>query len=132
MDEEESDYHRHNSEEEIEWTWGEPDVGGAQREGGMRGDVQTPHQAGPVRAASATSKEAMLRAIPTTKDSSHHIAQFGPFMRTEVSSSVKEEDKELTKIQSFILDFLTSLTALLEQGRDMSPDKVRDATSVAV
>ena len=53
-------------------------------------------------------------------------------MRTEVSSSVKAEDKELTKIQSFILDFLAPLMALLKQGRDVSPDEVRDATSVAV
>ena len=53
-------------------------------------------------------------------------------MRTEVSSSVKVDDKELAKIQSFVLDSLAPHTALLEQGQDMSPDEVRDATSAAV
>ena len=41
---------------------------------------------------------------------------------------MKADDRELVKIQSFVLDSLASLKALLEQGVDMSPDEVRDAT----
>ena len=37
-----------------------------------------------------------------------------PFMKTEVSSSVKADNKELVKIQSFALDSLAPLTALLK------------------
>ena len=53
-------------------------------------------------------------------------------MRSEVSSNTKVYDRELAKIQSFVLDSLVSLKALLEQEEVMSPGEVKDATSTAV
>lgn len=41
------------------------------------------------------------------------------FLKQEVSIAVKTEDKELAKIQAFILDALAPLTSILEEtGRD--------------
>ena len=77
MDEEESDCHHHNLEEEIEWMWGEPDVGEAQREGSIREDVQTPHQ-GRFMQRQQQGKAVMLKVMPSTKGSSHQIAQLRP------------------------------------------------------
>ena len=45
---------------------------------------------------------------------------------------MKADNRELAKTQSFVLDSLAPLTALLEQGVDTSPDEVRDATLAAV
>ena len=69
---------------------------------------------------------------PLPKVAATKSPNLNPFTRTEVSSRVKVDDKELAKIQSFVLDSLAQLMALLEQGQDMSPDEVRDATSAAV
>ena len=126
MDDEESDYQRHDSDEEIEWTLGGPDMRKVLEE--MRGFL--------TRACSrSVSNEARRRCrgrYPLPKVAATKSPNLDPFMRTEVSSSVKADDKELAKIQSFVLDSLAPLTALLEQGQDMLPDEVWDATSAAV
>ena len=49
-----------------------------------------------------------------------------PYLRPEVSSSVKTEDKELAKIQAFVLDALAPLTAILEG--ENQPSEVTNAT----
>ena len=54
------------------------------------------------------------------------------FMRTEISSSTKTSDKELAKIQKFVLDSLAPLTALLENAEKMNPIHIHDAAASAV
>ena len=53
-------------------------------------------------------------------------------MRTEISSSTKTSDKELAKIQKFVLDSLAPLTALLENAEKMNPIHIHDAAASAV
>lgn len=53
------------------------------------------------------------------------------FMRTEISSTVKALDKDLSKIQSFVLDALAPLTTLLEFSEDMKPPDVYEAAATA-
>ena len=53
------------------------------------------------------------------------------FMRTEVPSSSKASDKELAKIQTFVLDSLALLTTLLERAESMTPAEVQEAATTA-
>ena len=54
------------------------------------------------------------------------------FMRTEIFSSAKKSDKELVKIQTFVLDSLAPLTALIENVEKMNPTQIHDAAASAV
>ena len=57
------------------------------------------------------------------------------FMKTEVSSSTKSLDKDLAKIQTFVLDSLVPLTAVVEcdnQGGSLSHQEVMIAVKTAV
>ena len=54
-------------------------------------------------------------------------------MRTEISSAVNRAlDKDLAKIQSFVLDALVPLTTLLEFNEDMKLPDVYEAAATAV
>ena len=54
-------------------------------------------------------------------------------VRTELSSATKSDDKELAKIQTFMLDALAPLTSILEADSEKaSYDEVIDATKAAV
>ena len=55
------------------------------------------------------------------------------YLKTELSSATKSDDKELAKIQTFMLDALAPLTLILEADSEkVSYDKVIDATNAAV
>ena len=55
------------------------------------------------------------------------------YLRTELSSATKSDDKELAKIQTFMLDALAPLTSILEADSEKaSYDEVIDATKAAV
>ena len=64
--------------------------------------------------------------------------QLDSFMKEELSSTAKAEDKELAKIQTFVLDALAPLTAVLEASganegaNELSIDEVVNATTAAV
>lgn len=47
-----------------------------------------------------------LWAIPATNGSSNKSTNLDAFMRKDVSTATKVSDKELEKIQSFVLDAL--------------------------
>ena len=51
-------------------------------------------------------------------------------MRTEVPQNAKASDRELGKVQSFVLDALVPLTAL--KKKLMTFEEVQDATSTAI
>ena len=55
-----------------------------------------------------------LPRVATTKSPNTDV-----FMRTEISSGARSLDKELAKIQTFVLDSLAPLTALLGKGESM-------------
>ena len=126
MEEEESDYQRPDSDEEIERTLGGPDV----RE--VSEETRRLLTRACSRSVGNETRRRCRGRYPLPKVAVTKSPNLDPFMRTEVSSNVKAGDKELAKIQSFVLDSLAPLTALLEQGQEMSPDEVRDATSTAV
>ena len=55
------------------------------------------------------------------------------YLKTELSSATKSDDKELAKIQTFMLDELAPLTSILEADSEkVSYDEVIDATKAAV
>ena len=55
------------------------------------------------------------------------------YLKTELSSATKSDDKELAKIQTFMLDALAPLTLILEADSEKaSYDEVIDATKAAV
>ena len=61
--------------------------------------------------------------------------QLDPFMKTEVNSATKSTDKELARIQTFVLDSLAPLTSILEcdnQGGSLSHEEVIIAVKTAV
>ena len=64
--------------------------------------------------------------------------QLDSFMKEELSSTAKAEDKELAKTQTFVLDALAPLTAVLEASganegaNELSVDEVVNATTAAV
>ena len=64
--------------------------------------------------------------------------QLDSFMKEELSSTAKAEDKELAKIQTFVLDTLAPLTAVLEASsanegaNELSIEEVVNATTTAV
>ena len=54
------------------------------------------------------------------------------FMRSKISTGAKALDKDLTKIQTFVLDSMAPLTALLERGDTMDCLAVQEAASIAM
>ena len=55
------------------------------------------------------------------------------YLKTELSSTTKSDDKELAKIQTFMLNTLAPLTSILEADSEkVSYDEVIDATKAAV
>ena len=55
------------------------------------------------------------------------------YLKTELSSATKSDDKELAKIQTFMLDELAPLTSILEADSEkVSYDEVIDATKAVV
>jgi hypothetical protein len=52
-------------------------------------------------------------------------------MRSLVPQTAKSADKELARIQTFVLDSLAPITSLLESWRDCSKEEVRDASLAA-
>ena len=55
------------------------------------------------------------------------------YVKTELSSATKSDDKELAKIQTFMLDALAPLTSILEVDSERaSYNEVIDATKAAV
>ena len=70
--------------------------------------------------------------IAATEGSNHQIAQPRPLHEVGGRLNTKADDRELVKIQSFVLDSLAPLTALLEQGEAMSHGEVKEAASTAV
>ena len=127
MEEEESDNHqRHDSDEEMERALGGPD---------LREVSEETHKLLTSACTRSVSNEARRRSrgrYPLPKVATTKSPNLDPFMRSEVSSNTKADDRELAKIQSFVLDSLAPLTALLEQGEVMSPGEVKDAASTAV
>ena len=127
MDEEDSDnYQCHDSDEDMERTLGGPDV----RE--VSEDTRRLLTRAYSRSVGNEARRRCRGRYPLPKVATTKLPNLDPFMRTEVSSSAKADDKELAKVQSFVLDSLAPLTALLEQGEEMSHDEVRDATLAAV
>ena len=55
-----------------------------------------------------------------------------PVIKTLATQRAKAVDKELAKLQTFVLDSLAPLTAILEYGYGMSVEEVREASSTAV
>ena len=60
-----------------------------------------------------------LPRVETTK-----MPTIDTFMRSEISVSAKSLDKDLAKVQTFVLDALAPLTALLERGDSMNSEEV--------
>ena len=55
-----------------------------------------------------------------------------PVIKTLATQGAKTVDKELAKLQTFLLDSLTPLTTILEYGDGMSVDEVKEVSSTAV
>ena len=68
-----------------------------------------------------------LPRVPATK-----CPNLDPFIKSEISSEVKSNDKDLAKVQSFLLDSLAPLSALLEAGDSWNAEEVRHATLTTV
>jgi len=80
--------------------------------------------------------EARLRArkrYPLPKVPATKTPQLDSFLRPEVSISTKSADKELARVQSFVLDAMAPLTFLLEadKGEPPSWEEVRRAAGTA-
>ena len=54
------------------------------------------------------------------------------YLKPELSSTVKQEDKELAKIQAFVLDALAPLSTILEETGEDQESKVYQAAKAAV
>ena len=60
--------------------------------------------------------------------------QLDSFIKPEISQAVKTVDKELARLQTFVLDTLAPLTSLLEsdaKGESITHSQALDATKVA-
>ena len=66
---------------------------------------------------------------PLTKVPATRTPQLDPVMKSETSAAVKAADKELARIQTFVLDALAPLTTLLEERQT---EQVVEAATAAV
>ena len=73
--------------------------------------------------------------FPLPKVAATKTPQLDAFMKTEISSSTKALDKDLAKVQTFVLDSLAPLTAVVEcdnQGGSLSHQEVMIAVKTAI
>lgn len=70
------------------------------------------------------------KAYPLPRVPATRTPQLDAVMKSETSSGVKAADKELAKIQTFMLDALAPLTSLLEEEKQ--PEQVAEAVKAAV
>ena len=98
MDKEGSDYQRHDSDEKTERTLGGPNVREVSEETCEFLTRACSHS------VSNEARRQCQRRYPLPMVAATKSPNLDPFMRTEVSSSVKADDKELAKIQSFVLE----------------------------
>ena len=128
MEEEEANVHhdRQDSDEEGDGTWGGPDL------------VEVSEWTGKFLTNACTrsvSNEARRRTrgrYQLPKVAATKAPNLDPFMRTEVPPAMKTADRELAKIQSFTLDALAPLTALVEKTEELSAEETRDAALTAI
>ena len=72
---------------------------------------------------------------PLPKVAATRTPQLDGFMRLEVSNVIKAGDKELAKLQTFVLDALATLTLTLEwenRGYDYGKNDIMQAVTTAV
>ena len=75
-----------------------------------------------------TRRKYSLPKVVATK-----MSHLDSYLKTELSSATKSDDKELAKIQSFMLDALAPLTSILEADSEkVFYDEVIDASKAAV
>ena len=69
-----------------------------------------------------------LPRVPATR-----TPRLDQFLRSEIPQPVKSLDKELSRLQSFVLDALAPLTALVETSeQEVTPEQMRLATTSAI
>lgn len=68
-----------------------------------------------------TRNQFLLPKVPATK-----TPQLDAYLKTEVSASTKSTDRELAKLQSFVLDAMAPLTAVMESANSDNPLSFRE------
>ena len=69
---------------------------------------------------------------PLPKVHATKTPQLDPFMKSEISAGIKSGDKDLARIQTFVLDAFAPLSTLLEKGDAMSSQETMNAVVTAV
>ena len=81
-------------------------------------------------------KRKKIRArFPQPKVAATKTPRLDDFLKATIPTTAKNEDKELAKIQTFVLDSMAPLTALLEAGNseeELTLEAVTNATTTAV
>jgi hypothetical protein len=54
------------------------------------------------------------------------------YMRSETPQGIRTMDRELSRVQTFMLDTLAPLVAIYEYTHDLSPDDIKEATTAAI
>ena len=92
-----------------------------------------------VQACSKRAPNSIRRKVrcpyPLPKVPATRTPQLDAFLKTEVSGGIKTADKELAKIQTFALDAIAPLTAILEadaKDKDWTREQLIGATKAAV
>ena len=80
-------------------------------------------------------RKTVKRRYPQPKVDATRTPKLDDFLKSTVSNATKTGDKDLAKIQTFVLDAMAPLTYLLEaieQEKEITVDEVADATATAI
>ena len=86
-----------------------------------------------MRSVSNESKKKTRSAFSLPKVPATRTPRLDQFLKPEVTPQAKSLDKDLSKIQTFVLDALAPLTALMETNvKELTPPQLQKATTSAV